>query len=177
MREIGSRRVGGLLFADDMVVIADSPHMLHRALAVMEEHAALWRYRFNVGKCAVVAMRKKKPTEEVWQLQGQTVPESRSYKYLGVNMEWNSAWHQWSDSRVKKARQCLPTLWYCSARQDALSTSSELEVMLWPAMSYGGEFARLTPRAKCGGSRVGAECSRQADTGHRTANSHRRDAG
>ena len=63
--QIGSRRVGGLLFADDMVLIADSPHMLHRALAVMEEHAALWRYRFNVGKCAVVAMRKKKPTEEV----------------------------------------------------------------------------------------------------------------
>ena len=171
--QIGSRRVGGLLFADDMVLIADSPHMLHRALAVMEEHAALWRYRFNVGKCAVVAMRKKKPTDEVWQLQGQTVPESRSYKYLGVSMEWNSAWHQWSDSRVKKARQCLPTLWYCGARQGALSTSTAnrlMEVMLWPAMSYGGELARLTRAEVEAAELVQNAAGRQIlGTGRRTA--------
>ena len=50
---IGGRRVGGLLFADDIVLIADSASDLHAALRVMDEHAERWRYKFNVAKCAV----------------------------------------------------------------------------------------------------------------------------
>src|SRR5690349_14680087 len=33
-------------------------------------------------------------------------------------------------------------MWHCGARQDALSTRTA--VSSWPAMSYGGELARMT---------------------------------
>jgi hypothetical protein len=82
--QIGKRRVGGLLFADDIVLIAASMEELKRALAVMDEHARLWRYTFNQSKCAVVVMMARKLTGESYQLQGQPVPESLSYKYQAL---------------------------------------------------------------------------------------------
>jgi len=121
---IGSRRFGGLLFADDIVLIADSVSQLHKALRVMDRHAGEWKYRFNVGKCAVVAMHagRSGPTGEAWRLQGQSVVETRDYKYLGVHMQSDSKWHAWHDARIKKGKRVLPTMWYSGARQGALTT-------------------------------------------------------
>jgi hypothetical protein len=143
---VGSRTVAGLLFADDIVLIGDTPEQLHAALAVMDEHARCWRYRFNASKCAVLAMGARDPSEEKWTLQNQPVPESRNYKYLGVTLEALGAWTQWHDARIAKGKRCLPTMWWCGARQGALphATAVKLvEMMLWPSMSYGGELAHV----------------------------------
>ncbi len=145
--KIGSRTIAGLLYADDVVLIADSIEQLHVALGVMEQHARRWRYRFNASKCVVVAMRQRKPTDEAWRLGGEAVAEQRSYKYLGVHIASNSGWQQWHDARLRRGQGVLPTLWWCGARHGALAlaTSDKLvRMLLAPTVGYGGELAATT---------------------------------
>jgi hypothetical protein len=142
--EIANQKVAGLLYADDIVLVAESIEELHRALAIMDEHARRWRYRFNAAKCSVVAFGSQSPTEEKWKLQGSEIKEDKSYKYLGLQLQHNSVWKKWHDERKVKGWACLPTMWWCGARQGQLSTATGrtlMEMMLWPSTAYGGELA------------------------------------
>ncbi len=49
-----STRTGGLLFADDVVLLAESADELQAAMDIVSEHARRWRYTFNNKKSAVV---------------------------------------------------------------------------------------------------------------------------
>ena len=91
-------------------------------------------------------MGRRNPTDEKWTLQGQPIAETRNYKYLGVVMEAMNTWGKWHDARVAKGKRCLPTMWWCGARQGALAHTigrKLMEMMLWPAMAYGGELAKV----------------------------------
>ena len=141
---IAGHKVGGLLFSDDIVLIAESVSELHRAMAMMDDHARRWRYKFNAAKCAVVAVGKQKPTEEAWTLQGQAIEEKVEYKYLGIQFQNTLRWTQWNEARTTKGKACLPTLWWCGAHHGALSITTGVkivEMLMWPAMAYGGELA------------------------------------
>ena len=50
------RQVGILLYADDIVLIADSPQQLQQMLDITAEYASQWQFRFNTkpGKSDVV---------------------------------------------------------------------------------------------------------------------------
>jgi hypothetical protein len=143
--KIAGRRVAGLLFADDIVLVADSVAELHRALEIMDAHARRWRYQFNNSKCAVVAIMNRKLTGQQWQLQGQPIVEQAHYKYLGLCIESGHRWTRWHDARITRAKQRMATLYWCGARNGALAvrTAEKLvRVMLLPVLQYGAEIAR-----------------------------------
>lgn len=74
------RTVGGLLFADDLVLIAETAEDLQRAMDVMSDHARRWRYKFNNSKCAVVVAGKRDVTGLRWLLGGEWVREQDEHK-------------------------------------------------------------------------------------------------
>jgi hypothetical protein len=145
-----SRSIAGLLFADDIVLIADSIEHLQLALAIMEEHARKWRYKFNQSKCAVLCVGKHKPkaspTTSSFSLQSKPIAVSTSYKYLGVPITTSSrgGWNEWNEQSINKGKAGLPILWFCGARQSALpflTAIRMIEIYLFPAMAYGSEVA------------------------------------
>ena len=56
--ECRGQRIPALLYADDMVILADDEGMLRRALAEMGEWCVEWSVKVNVNKCGVMHMRK-----------------------------------------------------------------------------------------------------------------------
>jgi hypothetical protein len=121
----------------------------------------------------VMAVGKGAPTEEKWELQQQRVPESKSYKYLGVIMQSSRSWHMWNVARKAKGKGCLPTMWWCGARQGALSVRTGmklLQTMVWPVLAYGGELARLSENQQRQSEVVQNAAARQIlGVGRRTA--------
>ncbi len=147
--EIGGRKVGGLLFADDIVLIAKSAEDLHRAMNVMSDHARRWRYRFNTAKCAVVVagMQKKKQTGERWLLSGEPVQEVEQYKYLGLQLQKNGRWTSWQEARVRAGRASMSALWWGGARRTGLPVATGerlIHEMLLPTLNYGSEVVTTT---------------------------------
>jgi hypothetical protein len=90
----GILRCPGLLFADDVVLFAESAEDLKQSLLHLERWANRWEMECGVRKCAVMLVS---PTQEVdpivqlreegpWQLHGQDVPLTRRYRYLGIEI-------------------------------------------------------------------------------------------
>jgi hypothetical protein len=76
--EIGGRKLGGLLYADDIALMAETPEQMRRLLAVCESHSSANNYRFNPHKCETFS------SAESYQLYGTFLPHCDSFKYLGI---------------------------------------------------------------------------------------------
>ena len=97
-----------LLYADDVVLIAESKEQLQRMLDVMEQHANRMQYRFSVpkrnaknevnltasGKSQVVIFGENGITPETFTLHGVQLEQKRSYKNLGVHLHQKMGTHR-----------------------------------------------------------------------------------
>ncbi|KAG0783481.1 hypothetical protein G6F22_008669 [Rhizopus arrhizus] len=72
--------ITSLLYADDVVLIADS-NRLPTLLQQCEEHSQLLGYRWNPLKCAIVAPSSDTST---YFLYGTAIPSQSSFPYLGI---------------------------------------------------------------------------------------------
>ena len=89
----GSPRVTLLLYADDLVVLAESRADLQRALNAISAWGARWKFSFGIGpdKTAVRVVGCRSPNFN-FTLQGPQVPVVSKYCYLGVSFESSRNW-------------------------------------------------------------------------------------
>ena len=87
--EVLGRTIAILLYADDIVVIAESVADLQRGMRIITEWGRKWQCRFNRGKSKVVVYGSRKKTDAEWSLGGGEVDQVDSYKYLGMDIKGN----------------------------------------------------------------------------------------
>ena len=104
------RLVPLLLFADDIVVLADSPEALTLCFSVLHSFSRKWRFKFNHKKCNVVAFgsryAKLVARGTCWKLGEGIVATADSYKYLGVDVcsgSFRGRWKVMLDRFIAKA--------------------------------------------------------------------------
>ena len=101
-----------LLYADDTVILADSPEQLQASLNGMHNYCNDWKLEVNVSKTKIVVHSRgkvrKKPT---FYFGGSPIEMVDDYCYLGITMNYNSRFDQgvvirtpWFDKAIKK--QC-----------------------------------------------------------------------
>jgi hypothetical protein len=76
-----------LLYADDVVLIANDPDTLQAQLqALDEQYCHDWDMDVNLSKTKVVVFRRPGQARlaRTWQFTGRTVEVADSYKYLGT---------------------------------------------------------------------------------------------
>ena len=74
-----------LLYADDLVLLAETAGKLQQLLDALQSFCSEYDMQVNVGKTEVVVFdRKRYSGAAVWQYQGQQVPVSQQFRYLGV---------------------------------------------------------------------------------------------
>jgi exonuclease III len=139
------RRVSGLMFADDLVLICPSRKRLRRALATLTKWADAWELEFNAGKCGIMGVGSKGGSAKgggQWVLQGVSVPVVSRYKYLGC---WfTETWDFDSMLREHESR-VLRTLHMSMSFLRNTSVPIAMRVMVYkgqvlPVASYGGEL-------------------------------------
>jgi hypothetical protein len=85
---------GGLSFADDLVIVADSAAMLQKRLDICAEWARDNQMEWGIAKCGTLSHNNM-----VFHLDGQQLPNVSSYKYLGVFFNVNGI--HFAESRRK----------------------------------------------------------------------------
>ncbi len=74
-----------LLYADDTVVIADTPAKLQVALNSLDAYCDMWKLKVNVDKTKIVIFSKRKTKlQPVFTYQGNAIEILSEFKYLGV---------------------------------------------------------------------------------------------
>ena len=99
-----SRELNTLLFADDVVLFAESPRLLQAELDTLEQYCNRWSLRVNVNKSKIMVFRNggKLKNYEKWYFQGQEMSISTYYPYLGVVF---SSVHSWTYNQKIRAER------------------------------------------------------------------------
>lgn len=80
--KVGEAEINCTMYADDIALFADSPQKLQDLLDICSSHSEKNRYRFNASKCEVIS-----DDHCVFKIHDQEMPNSKSFKYLGVEMK------------------------------------------------------------------------------------------
>ena len=78
---INNLQANCLLYADDVVLFAQSPAELQALVEESQQHAIENRFRFNVDKCVVLAAQNININ-----LHGKPILQEESFRYLGVDI-------------------------------------------------------------------------------------------
>ena len=84
------KKLSNLLYADDIILFAESKVDLQALLDVAAEWADKYHMEFNVKKCGRLMLRTNEgaiidePVKFDFKIQGQSIPHVASYKYLGL---------------------------------------------------------------------------------------------
>ena len=74
---------GALLYADDIVLLAESPEELQKMLDRMGQYAEEWKFSFNASKSKTMVVGATSGSER-WRINGEEMEEVKAFKYLGV---------------------------------------------------------------------------------------------
>jgi len=119
------KRVGGaryrdievslLLFADDIVLVAESASDLQLMLNVVDEYSKLFRFRVNRGKSNVMIFENKREGNRAETIlkfylgQGELEIVAR-YKYLGLLVDKNFTWKEHVESLIGKTQKKMKAI-------------------------------------------------------------------
>ena len=94
--------VNALMYADDIVLLAEEETGMQLLLSIVELWCKKWRLELNLTKTNVMHVRKRQqPQSKFWFLfDSKTVPYCTKYKYLGATID------QFLDYRITVASQC-----------------------------------------------------------------------
>ena len=65
---IKNKKVSILMYADDIVIIADNPQDLKKGLQIASEFGKKWRCRYNAKKTQVVLFGKNRKIKLEWSI-------------------------------------------------------------------------------------------------------------
>ena len=136
------------MYADDIVLLSESPEQLQRMLNAVSAFAVKWQFKFNISKSAVSvagskqSAKKQRAQSMQWTLSGEPLPVVEYYTYLGLEFgllglgRWTPAIRRLLGAARNRTRQLL---W---ANGNARGLDPALQVRLWntfcrPLLEYG----------------------------------------
>ena len=122
-----------LLFADDIVLVADSPQQLKKMLDEVTKHALQIRYTLSASKSAICIYGKSDEDESddmfEWELSGAKVNVVKTYKYLGVDLDEKLSEKETRERLMHNANRSMSDTWSLMSRAYALPTQAVID--LW----------------------------------------------
>jgi len=140
--QYGEVLVGILLFADDIVLVAESREDLEVLMEVVWKYSQKWRFLFNFDKSAVVIFEGKTrgriqygDCKEVcvcgrhWKFGEGFIMEVEVYKYLGVEFDRGCTFSVFKSRILDRARKNRVILGSAGSKKGRLSVKANIN--LW----------------------------------------------
>jgi hypothetical protein len=93
-----------LLYADDLVLLANSPEDLHTALTILERVTKAWGLQLNYSKTKAMAFGPLPPPTVPLALDGGEVEYVQHFRYLGSEISADGSMDQEHSRRITLAR-------------------------------------------------------------------------
>ena len=112
-QSFGADVVHALLYADDLVLVAETQEDLQTQLDILKDFTDDIKMEVNIGKTKVMVLRKNKRkshSQKTWFLGEQELQECDSYKYLGVTIKSNDSFNEHIENINLKAGKAYYSL-------------------------------------------------------------------
>lgn len=137
----------GLLFADDLVILADSASKLSQVLTIVQAWGTKYEMKFGVPKCGIMgfgsdAMENIRDNANLWVLDGQSIPVVMEYVYLGVPIRSPVNLDVIVSDRASKGSRCFQSIrpvLGCNSIPIGIRIRL-LKALLIPVLTYSAEL-------------------------------------
>lgn len=106
--------IKALLYADDIVVFAETPHTLQLMMNRISEYSKRWSLEINASKSKVMVFRNNHgrfASGERWFYNGEEVEIVKEFKYLGVKLTPNMKFEKHLAEKRKAALSLINASW------------------------------------------------------------------
>jgi hypothetical protein len=146
-------------YADDVCGVSHDAEGLQDIINQVADWMSRWRMQPNVAKSAVMVFHPQDgqaasvPTEQrthTWTLNGHTLSQVDSYKYLGVWFTENGAWDLHASKALAKMRSALgywKPLLSCQ-RLPLNARAMMIQTLIYSSVLYGSEVWAATSRMR-----------------------------
>jgi hypothetical protein len=107
---VGEEKVAILLFADDMVLLAESEEELRKLMKAVEEYCKEWHLEVNVEKTKVMVTSKDGEQSAKVEYRQRELECVKSYTYLGTVFTADGKWEEEIKRRIKAGRAALGSI-------------------------------------------------------------------
>ena len=106
---IGEDKLGILMYADDMLLMAENSGDLQSMLEIVEGYGKDYNIKYSIEKTQIITISSMPNQEAIVSLAGNIIKNTDKYKYLGFNVTKNGAMDI-KTAKLFKARQWLGRL-------------------------------------------------------------------
>ena len=145
---LSTGQVEVLLFANDLVVLAESEEALQNNLQVVNDELEVWVMRANWLKRKVMRIARK-PEECRIEVNGERVEQVEEMKYLGAMISGNGSMDGEVELRIGMAARMIGAIGSSVLGRKELTKGTKLRVvnaMVLPTLTYGCEAWTLQTR-------------------------------
>jgi hypothetical protein len=141
---IHDRNVSLLLFADDIVLIAETPAHLQQQLKCVYEFCEKWKTEVNAKKTEVMVFGSKRTIkkEQEWWFGDVKLKTVDKYKYLGLDFCSNLRWKQTKERLFTRARAKESAAFNMANASEILTIEFGIDIwqtLIRPILEYGCE--------------------------------------
>ncbi len=129
-----------MLFADDVVLLAESKQDLQLLLDKVYSYSQSWRFKWNSVKSKVLRFCPRKLQKQHYFLGLQELEVVKSFKYLGVDFQENLSWSITKKRFEEKAKTRIPMILKAVIEGLSVKTGEKLwHSMIRPTLEYATE--------------------------------------
>ena len=142
--DINMFKVFMLLYADDIVIFANSAEDLQISLDLLAEYCTRWKLKINVAKTKVIVFRKggMLPRDIAFYYQGKRLEIVNSFKYLGVFFTAGGSFSEAQNTLAGQAQKALFKLNKYLYKFTFISPKHRIELfdkLITPILNYASE--------------------------------------
>jgi len=132
-----------LMYADDTLVMANTPHELQRALYLVERYCKKWKLDINCTKTKIIVFGEdvKDQSNYDFKYKGEKIDIVNNFKYLGVTFSCNNSFKECIVDLKAQANRAMFSL-IAKSRKLQLPIDVQLELFdatVLPILLYGSE--------------------------------------
>jgi hypothetical protein len=119
-----------LLYADDIVILAERPDILQHMINRLENYCTNWSMVVNLTKSKIMVFRRggRLARDENWTFQGNNVQIVSEYCYLGVTFTTRMSFVSHIEGKSKSAKACVFGAWRNLLNDEAVSVSVKMSI-------------------------------------------------
>ena len=142
---IGNITISALGFADDLLLISDTPEKLQKLIIICETWSKINHMPFKISKCKIMALNRL-PPDVVFKLFGNVLQIVNCHKYIRITLSTRNITNLYVDhfnSVLDKAKKRLRQIKHVGFTRDGLRPETALKLyklLIRPILEYGGQI-------------------------------------
>ncbi|XP_073842692.1 uncharacterized protein [Musca autumnalis] len=119
-----------LLYADDIVLLADSPKELQKMINALEQYCFQWSLKVNLAKSKIMVFRKgtRVPANLNFYYNSQVIEIVNNYKYLGVDVAYNLSFKKHLRNKLSASKIAINSSWSNYIKNPKISHLNKLKI-------------------------------------------------